>query len=30
MSTQLPTLDASVFEPPPEAVDFYVESLRLL
>ncbi|MDQ4088444.1 MAG: nucleotidyltransferase family protein [Pseudomonadota bacterium] len=30
MSTQLPTLDASIFEPPPEAVDFYVESLRLL
>jgi hypothetical protein len=30
MSTQLPTLDSSVFEPPPEAVDFYVESLRLL
>jgi hypothetical protein len=30
MSTQLPTLDASRFEPPPEAVDFYVESLRLL
>ena len=30
MSTQLPTLDASAFEPPPEAVDFYVESLKLL
>ena len=30
MSTQLPTLDASAFEPPPDAVDFYVESLRLL
>lgn len=30
MSTQLPTLDSSVFEPPPEAVDFYVEALRLL
>lgn len=30
MSTQLPTLDASAFEPPPEAVDFYIESLKLL
>jgi len=30
MSIELPTLDASVFEPPPEAVDFYVESLKLL
>ena len=30
MSTQLPTLDSSQFEPPPEAVDFYSESLRLL
>ena len=30
MSTHLPTLDSSVFEPPPEAVDFYVEALRLL
>ncbi|WP_114954583.1 nucleotidyltransferase family protein [Sphingosinicella terrae] len=30
MSVQLETLDASVFEPPPEAIDFYVESLRLL
>ena len=30
MSTQLPTRDISVFEPPPEAVDFYVESLKLL
>jgi hypothetical protein len=30
MSVQLETLDASVFEPPPEAVDFYVESLRML
>src|SRR5688500_19701402 len=30
MSVQLETLDASVFEPPPEAVDFYVEGLRLL
>ncbi|HEY5712708.1 MAG TPA: nucleotidyltransferase family protein [Allosphingosinicella sp.] len=30
MSTQLPTLDDSAFEPPPEAVDFYVESLKLL
>ena len=26
----LQRLDASAFEPPPEAVDFYVESLRLL
>ena len=30
MSIELPTLDASVFEPPPEAVDFYAESLKLL
>jgi hypothetical protein len=30
MSTQLPARDPSIFEPPPEAVDFYVESLRLL
>jgi hypothetical protein len=30
MSIQLETLDASVFEPPPEAVDFYVDSLKLL
>lgn len=30
MSVQLETLDASVFEPPPEAVDFYAQSLRLL
>jgi len=30
MSVQLETLDASVFEPPPEAVDFYIHSLRLL
>ncbi|HKQ94529.1 MAG TPA: hypothetical protein VJS40_02905 [Aestuariivirgaceae bacterium] len=30
MSIELPTLDASVFEPPPEAFDFYVESLGLL
>ena len=30
MSTQLPALDPSTFEPPPAAVDFYVESLRLL
>ncbi len=30
MSVQLETLDSSAFEPPPEAVDFYVESLRLL
>ena len=30
MSILLETLDASIFEPPPEAVDFYVECLRLL
>ena len=30
MSTQLPALDHSAFEPPPDAVDFYVECLRLL
>jgi hypothetical protein len=30
MSTQLPTLDPSVFDPPPEAVEFYVDSLKLL
>lgn len=30
MSTQLPPLDASVFDPPPEAVQFYVEALKLL
>jgi hypothetical protein len=30
MSMQLPSLDASRFEPPPEAVDFYVDSLKLL
>src|ERR1700754_3645910 len=30
MSTLLPTLDSSAFEPRPEAVDFYVESLKLL
>lgn len=30
MSTQLPTLDPSVFDPPPEAVQFYVDSLKLL
>ena len=30
MSNILDSMDASVFEPPPEAVDFYVESLRLL
>jgi hypothetical protein len=30
MSDQPQILDASVFEPPPEAVDFYVESLKLL
>jgi hypothetical protein len=28
--SDLQILDASAFEPPPEAVDFYVESLRLL
>ena len=28
--SDLQVLDASSFEPPPEAVDFYVESLRLL
>ena len=30
MSTQLPALDPTTFAPPPDAVDFYVESLRLL
>ncbi|HWH18647.1 MAG TPA: hypothetical protein VNT77_10005 [Allosphingosinicella sp.] len=30
MDHETPVLDASAFEPPPEAVDFYVESLRLL
>ena len=30
MSVLLETVDPSVFEPPPEAVGFYVESLRLL
>jgi hypothetical protein len=30
MSTQLPALDPSVFDPPPEAVQFYVDSLKLL
>jgi hypothetical protein len=30
MSTQLPTLDSSVFDPPPEAVQFYVDSLRMM
>lgn len=30
MSTKLDSVAPSVFEPPPEAVDFYVESLRLL
>ena len=30
MDVQHQILDASAFEPPPEAVDFYVESLRLL
>jgi hypothetical protein len=30
MSTQLPALDPSVFDPPPEAVQFYVNSLKLL
>jgi hypothetical protein len=30
MSVLLDSVDPSVFEPPPEAVDFYVRSLRLL
>lgn len=30
MSTLLPPLDQSVFDPPPEAVEFYVDALRLL
>jgi len=30
MSNILETLDTSMFEPPPEAVDFYIESLKLL
>jgi hypothetical protein len=30
MSNQLPALDSSVFDPPPEAVQFYVDSLKLL
>jgi hypothetical protein len=30
VSKQLETLDATAFEPPPGAVDFYAESLRLL
>src|SRR5436853_7775650 len=30
MSIQLETVDPSKFEPPEEAVDFYVESLKLL
>ncbi|MBV9884483.1 MAG: nucleotidyltransferase [Sphingomonadaceae bacterium] len=30
MSNLLDSVDSSKFEPPPEAVDFYVESLRLL
>ena len=30
MSIQLDTIDQKLFEPPPEAVDFYVESLKLL
>src|SRR5688572_25432569 len=30
MGSQPQIFDASIFEPPPEAVDFYVESLRLL
>ena len=30
MSHQLETVDSSVFEPPVEAVGFYVESLKLL
>ena len=28
--SDLQILDAASFEPPPEAIDFYVESLRLL
>ena len=30
MSTILDSVDSSLFEPPPEAIDFYVESLKLL
>src|SRR3954466_13092873 len=30
MSNTLDSIDASLFEPPEEAVGFYVESLRLL
>jgi hypothetical protein len=30
MSNQLPALDSSVFDPPPEAVQFYVDALKLL
>jgi hypothetical protein len=30
MSTKLDSPDSALFEPPPEAVDFYVESLKLL
>jgi len=30
MSTTLDSVDSSLFEPPPEAIDFYTESLRLL
>jgi hypothetical protein len=30
MSIQLDTIDQKLFEPPPEAIGFYVESLKLL
>jgi hypothetical protein len=30
MSTLLDTIDSNMFEPPPEAVEFYSESLKLL
>jgi hypothetical protein len=30
MSNTLDALDSALFEPPPEAVDFYIESLKLL
>jgi hypothetical protein len=30
MSTTLDSVDSSLFEPPPEAVEFYAESLQLL
>jgi hypothetical protein len=30
MSNAVETLDSAMFEPPPEALEFYVESLRLL